>query len=389
MMNSLPSHHLFEPRGLYAPEKPEGSGKDILCANEVGIGFVATAYTDEILSPSTVLRHRAANRASPRSVGRVNYHKTNTVLLCLASNPVENLAVYPRCQSLTKSLSSIPFLPPLHVLEALNPKNGEGLPRKLVQGSVDVVLTFPESPLTTLALGFPPDDLVPDGLKVPSEVFSPGGRNQLVDSEVDAECFSRCPEKGIRHIHGDSQELFGEKRPLNQLGPGNREPFVKDFGFPNRETDSLTFVESGEPDNEIKGTFTFLDNHKLGVKNSGPTELRNPCQMTLGLGGPFGGDDHFKGLLEGLGLEAFRESGVLKTGQRFLVQFAREKPKGLDVEVDSGPVGFEEGSDLLTLLPCDVSHPQFGGSNHGLIIDPHTKESREKLLLNSDGHERE
>ena len=96
-MSSHLYHQLFKPRGLYAPEGRQCAGEDVLCSDRVGVSLVVAADTQKILSTAIQLTTPSTHGARPRSVGRIDSNKPNTVRLSLIFDPVEYSSVEPGC----------------------------------------------------------------------------------------------------------------------------------------------------------------------------------------------------------------------------------------------------------------------------------------------------
>jgi hypothetical protein len=184
-MNRKLFHRFLKPGGLYAPQSRQSSSENIRCADCVGIARATTGETSKLLSFAVFFMRRSAIGTGSGSIGRINAHKTNTVLLSFLFDPVEHLPVCPRRHSLTKRFASALLFATLHIVKGFNTNGINLMPRQLIDNSIDQVVPLFLRFCSSLATRLTAFDLIPDSFELFAVMISVGIREQLINANIN------------------------------------------------------------------------------------------------------------------------------------------------------------------------------------------------------------
>jgi len=282
--------------------------------------------------------HRATSGTHSGGVGRIDGHKTNTVLLCLTFDPVEDLSVGPRRNGFTETLSPVLLLSGLQPPETLDAQNGQPAPRQAVDGPVDVVLAFLTCLPSVLASRFPSPDLISDSLEPGAIVVAIRVRKQFVDADINAQALARFLGGSFRNVYPKDQMVVSQSTPLRKSCTGFGHPLVEDLCLLGGDSDPVAFAQTRKVDHQIKRTMSVLNKNHAATKYGSPVKDRHGTGPFLGrvLCGP----DNAKGMSHCLVPKGEGTSGFVgrEPFPCLGVQAARHLPERSDVEVDHPPV---------------------------------------------------
>lgn len=141
-MNRKLFQRLLEPGGLYAPQSRQSASANIQCSDRIGVACATTGETLKLLSFAVFFMRRSAVGTGSGGVGRINFHKTNTVLLRFVFNPVEYPPVGPRRNSFAKGFAPAFFLAALHIVKGLDANCLNRPPGQLIDSSINQIVAL-------------------------------------------------------------------------------------------------------------------------------------------------------------------------------------------------------------------------------------------------------
>jgi hypothetical protein len=302
----------------------------------------ATAgQTTKLLSFAVFFMRRSAIGTGSGSVGRINSHKTNTVLLSFVFDPVEHPPVCPRRHSFTKRFASALLFATLHIVKVFDAKRVDGAPRQLIDSPIDQIFALSEGSLSAFASRLTAFDLVSD-LFEPLAVMVPFGiREQIVDADVNGQNLAINFHFSVRNFNPQDKAILVESASSNELGGRPRNPLIENGGALCRDSQPLALIENRQFDDQIEAVTPFFNYYKLGVQHSRAFEDRAGCGNPQFLRRFLCSNDDLNGLLQRLTFISLREPRLFQSLKCRFVQLAWILPKAMYVEVNRRSIGFK------------------------------------------------
>ena len=342
----------------------ESASEHVQRSDMVGVPSVVTRDALKALSSSVFGRHQSTLRACPGRVTRIDFNKTNTVLLCELLDPRKRVPICPWRGRLAKFLAAVFLLAGLQAIQVLHADDGHPIPGKLLNHAVDVALASNPRPALALAAGLTTPDTLADGLNLSPVVRSLGIDQKLADPNVNGELHAALPRFLVGKINPKAGPSFSKFTALEEPRAGLAEPVQQPLVGLKWNNYGLALSQTRDLQNMIEATVSAFDLGDQGTQTDCVSDVGFSRAHTERLSGLLCSDDLFNSDLQTVGPMAIRQAAAGNSPHRLGVKAAPLQPKGVDIPLGAATDFATQGFDPPPL--CGGHQPQgyFDGSDH-------------------------
>ena len=342
----------------------ESASEHVQRSDMVGVPSVVARDALKALSSSVFGRHQSTLRACAGRVARIDFNKTNTVLLCELLDPRKRVPICPWRGRLAKFLAAVFLLAGLQSVQILHANDGQAIPGQLLNRPVDVALTRRPSAPLPLASGLTMPDALTDSLDLGSVVRPLGINQQLVDADVYGELRTAFPWLGVWNLDPQRSPSIAEFASLEELRSRLAEPVQQSLVSLEWNDYRITLNESRNLQCIVEAPVATFNLGNQGTQADGFADARLTGTHTERLCGLLRRDDLFKGHLQAVGSMAVRQAAARNAAHRLGIKPASPKPEGIDVSLSAATCFATQRFDPPALRGGHQFQGYFDGSDH-------------------------